>query len=121
MLRMFHKKYRKPIIITENGICTEDDRQRIQSIKDYLTVCHTAIQSGVDVRGYIHWSTWDNFEWHLGRKYRFGLVRVDFNTMSRNMTEAGRSAKRFLKLTGRNSFFIRFIIFIPLDRLFIYF
>lgn len=43
----------------------------------------------MDLRGYIHWSTWDNFEWHLGPTYRFGLVRVNLDTMQRSMTEAG--------------------------------
>ncbi len=89
VLRRFWKKHKKPIIITENGICTDDDQQRIQAIRDYLKVCHSAIQDDVDLRGYIHWSTWDNFEWHLGPTYRFGLVRVNFDTMERSMTEAG--------------------------------
>ena len=89
VLRHFHQKYGKPILITENGICTDDSRQRIQALRDYLQVCHQAIQEGIDLRGYMHWSTWDNFEWHLGPTYRFGLVRVDFKTMERSMTEAG--------------------------------
>ena len=89
VLRRFHKKYGKPILITENGICTDDSGQRIQALRDYLRVCHQAIQEGVDLRGYIHWSTWDNFEWHLGPTYRFGLVRVNFDTMERSITEAG--------------------------------
>lgn len=100
VLRRFWKKYKKPIIITENGCCTDDAQQRIQAIKDYLGVCHTAIQDGVDLRGYIHWSTWDNFEWHLGPNYRFGLVRVDFDTMDRSMTEAGLF---YEKITQQNS------------------
>lgn len=89
VLRRFHKKYAKPIIITENGICTDDQQQRIQALRDYLSVCHKCIAEGVDLRGYIHWSTWDNFEWHLGPTFRFGLVRVDFDTMNRTMTDAG--------------------------------
>lgn len=89
ILRSFSKKYSKPIIITENGICTDHVQQRIRALKDYLKVCHSAIQDGVNLQGYIHWSTWDNFEWHLGPTYRFGLVRVDFDTMDRTMTDAG--------------------------------
>lgn len=88
-LRHFWKKYNKPLIVTENGICTDDPQQRIRAIRDYLQVCHQAIADGVDLHGYIHWSTWDNFEWHLGPSYRFGLVRVNFATMERNMTEVG--------------------------------
>lgn len=89
VLRRFWKKYRKPLIITENGICTDDDKVRTQAIQDYLKECHKALSDGVDLRGYIHWSTWDNFEWHLGPTYRFGLVRVDFDNMNRSMTKAG--------------------------------
>lgn len=89
MLRRFWKKYRKPLIITENGICTDNAQQRISALRDYLGVCSRAIADGVDLRGYIHWCAWDNFEWHLGPTYRFGLVRVHFETMDRTMTEAG--------------------------------
>lgn len=89
ILRRFHKLYKKPIIITENGICTDDAQRRINCLKDYLKICHEAIQDGIDLRGYTHWSTWDNFEWHLGPTYRFGLVHIDLETMERTMTEAG--------------------------------
>jgi beta-glucosidase len=87
MLRRFHKKYGKPIIITENGICTDDDAERIEAIKDYLTVIHEAIRDGVNVLGYIHWSIFDNFEWDLGITYRFGLLKVDLETKNRLNTE----------------------------------
>lgn len=88
-LRRFHNWYGKPMVITENGICTDDSDRRIDSIKDYLTFCHQLIQEGIDLKGYVHWSTWDNFEWAIGPTYRFGLIRVDFETMERTMTKAG--------------------------------
>ena len=100
VLRRFWKKYRKPIIITENGICTDDPAQRIQALKDYLRVCHQAIQQGVDLLGYIHWSAWDNFEWHLGRTYRFGLVRVNFDNMERTMSNAGLFYEKIVQQNG---------------------
>jgi beta-glucosidase len=100
MLRRFSKKYKKPIIITENGICSDDPAQRIQSLRDYLQVCHTAIQDDVDLQGYIHWSTWDNFEWHLGPTYRFGLVRVDFDTMERTFTPAAEFYSQIVQDRG---------------------
>ena len=89
IMRSFYKKYQKPIIITENGICTDDPEVRIASIKDYLQICHQLIEEGIPLLGYIHWSTWDNFEWDLGPTYRFGLVRVDMESMERQMTPAG--------------------------------
>ncbi|MBC7775691.1 MAG: family 1 glycosylhydrolase [Phycisphaerae bacterium] len=100
VLQRFHKKYGKPIIITEHGICTDDAQQRIAGIRDYLEVCHKAIQDGVDLQGYIHWSTWDNFEWHLGPSFRFGLVRVNFETMDREMTAAGEFYDKVVRENG---------------------
>lgn len=87
ILRRFHRKYNKPIIITENGVCTEDDAVRIQAIKGYLEVIHEVIRDNVPVIGYIHWTTFDNFEWNLGPTYRFGLLRLDFTTKDRLNTE----------------------------------
>ncbi|MCB9306791.1 MAG: family 1 glycosylhydrolase [Lewinellaceae bacterium] len=100
VLRRFHKKYGKPVIITENGICTDNPNQRIQAIKDYLGICMQAIHEGVRIKGYIHWSTWDNFEWHLGPTYRFGLVRVNFDNMSREMTPAGLFYEKIARENG---------------------
>jgi beta-glucosidase len=79
----YWQKYRKPIIITENGFCTSDDSKRSKSISDYMKVIHAALQNQIDVRGYYHWSTWDNFEWTLGPTYRFGLYETDAHTMER--------------------------------------
>jgi beta-glucosidase len=100
VMRRFHKKYGKPIIITENGICTDDSQQRIEAIKDYLKVCHEAIQEGIDLQGYIHWSTWDNFEWHLGPTFRFGLARVNLDTMDREVTLAGEFYEQVVRENG---------------------
>lgn len=100
ILRRFHRKYRKPIIVTENGVCTDDAEFRKQAIRQYLHICYQSIQDGVDLLGYIHWSTWDNFEWHLGPTYRFGLVRVNFETMERTMTEAGLFYEKITQENG---------------------
>ena len=75
--------YRKPIIITENGVCDESDFLRLQAIQDYAGILHRAINDGIDIRGYYFWSTWDNFEWHLGPSMRFGLYECDPKTMKR--------------------------------------
>jgi beta-glucosidase len=83
-LDRYWQQYRKPIIITENGICTPDDNKRIQAIRDYLSVVHRALDKGIDVRGYFHWSTWDNFEWSLGPSYQFGLYACDPHTKARS-------------------------------------
>lgn len=82
MLR-YWQLYRKPIIITENGICTNDDQKRMRAIREYMTIISNTIKEGVDVRGYYYWSPWDNFEWHLGPTYRFGLYECDIHTKNR--------------------------------------
>jgi beta-glucosidase len=71
-----------PIIVTENGIATSDDERRIAYTTTALTHLHDALRDGADVRGYVHWSLLDNFEW--GRwEPTFGLVAVDRETFSR--------------------------------------
>lgn len=100
MLRRFHKWYKKPLVVIENGICTDDPQVRIQSIKDYLQVIDGVMDEGIPVLGYIHWSTFDNFEWHLGLSYRFGLVAVHPDTKDRTMTPAGEFYADLTK-TGR--------------------
>ena len=76
-------KYKKPIIITESGVADETDLLRLQAIQDYAYIVHKAIQDGIDVRGYYFWSTWDNYEWHLGPSVRFGLYECDYASMKR--------------------------------------
>jgi beta-glucosidase len=82
-LDRYWKKYKKPIIITENGVCDESDILRQQAIIDYATIIHKAIEDGIDIRGHYWWSTWDNFEWHLGPTKRFGLYSCDLVTKER--------------------------------------
>lgn len=94
------KKTKKPIIITESGVCTHDAKFRIESIKEYLGWVHKAQQDGIPIQGYFHWSTMDNHEWNIGQYYRFGLVSVDFATGKRTMTEAGT----FLGEVSKNNF-----------------
>lgn len=81
----YWKQYKKPIIITENGVCTKDDTLRVKAIHDYLQIVHDLLQEGVDIKGYYYWSTWDNFEWALGPTYQFGLYGCDPVTKERIM------------------------------------
>lgn len=72
-----------PILVTENGIATQDDARRIAYTSEALQHLEQAIGDGVDVRGYLHWSLLDNFEWgHWGPT--FGLVAVDRTTFVRS-------------------------------------
>jgi beta-glucosidase len=72
-----------PVIVTENGIGTEDDTRRIEYTRRALEGVLRAIKDGVDVRGYIHWSMLDNYEWLEGYRPKFGLVDVDRTTQKR--------------------------------------
>lgn len=82
-IERYWNRFKKPIVITENGICTGDDMKRIIAINDYLGYVHQAISKGIPVQGYFHWSTWDNFEWSLGPSYKFGLASCDVKTKRR--------------------------------------
>ncbi|MFF3915523.1 GH1 family beta-glucosidase [Streptomyces sp. NPDC001852] len=74
-----------PIVITENGCSYDglDDRDRIAYLDAHIRALHTAMEAGVDVRGYFVWSLMDNFEWAEGYARRFGLVHVDYATLRR--------------------------------------
>jgi beta-glucosidase len=70
-------QFGKPVVITENGISDADDDQRPGYIVAHLRQAHRAIADGVDLRGYMHWSLLDNFEWAEGYDQRFGLATRD--------------------------------------------
>ena len=72
-----------PLLVTENGIGTTDDDQRIEYVRQALSGVLHALDDGVDVRGYTYWSLLDNFEWAMGYKRRFGLFSVDRDTFER--------------------------------------
>lgn len=87
-------KYGVPVIITENGICTQDDGQRWEYIKSHLHQIHRAMQEGVPVKGYLYWSLMDNFEWDKGFGPRFGLIDIDYATHRRTIRESARKFGR---------------------------
>jgi len=74
-----------PIIITENGIGTVDDEQRIRYLGEALDGVRELLSDGVDVRGYFQWSLLDNFEWNYGYRAEFGIVSVDRTTFARTL------------------------------------
>ena len=79
-----------PLLVTESGIGTTDDAQRVDYVRLALSGVLDAIDEGVDVRGYTYWSLLDNFEWAFGYRPRFGLVSVDRTTFARTpKTERG--------------------------------
>ena len=86
-----------PLMITENGAAFADvvadgvidDTERIDYLRRHLTAVHRALERGVDLRGYLVWSLLDNFEWAWGFTKRFGIVRVDYDTLERTVKNSG--------------------------------
>ncbi len=77
------KQYAKPVVVTENGIADARDVNRARFLTEHLYQLGWAIQRGVDVRGYFHWSLVDNFEWANGYCPKFGFASVDKATGAR--------------------------------------
>ena len=69
--------------MTENGIGTEDDAQRVSYLETALASVLDCLDDGIDVRGYTYWSLLDNFEWAFGYVPKFGLIACDRTTFER--------------------------------------
>jgi beta-glucosidase len=87
------------LYVTENGAAYDDvpdengfvqDDERLQFFDVHLRAAHEAIQRGVDLRGYFAWSLMDNYEWAWGYHKRFGIVRVDYDTLQRTPKASAR-------------------------------
>ena len=91
----------KPVLVTEHGFADAADRVRPRALVESLLHLGGAIESGVDVIGYLHWSLIDNFEWAEGYRGRFGLYRVDFDDPARARTPT-RSARVFATIAREN-------------------
>jgi len=79
----YFSRFGLPLFITENGIATEDESLRREFLLKHLQSLAEALDEGVNVIGYLYWSLFDNFEWALGTKPRFGLAAVDYTTQQR--------------------------------------
>ncbi len=79
-----------PLYVTENGMALKpgddvtDDEPRVTFIADHLRAARSAMDHGVNLRGFFYWSLLDNYEWAFGYGPRFGLVHVDYETMTRS-------------------------------------
>ena len=87
-----------PIYVTENGIATDDDNLRTLFTQRYLYALSEAIEDGYDVRGYIHWSLMDNYEWGSYDKH-YGIYAVDFKTQKRTIKPGARYFVDLVKYT----------------------
>ncbi len=87
MMRAAWARYELPVYITEAGIADEQGLMRETLIRAHVEAIQRARAEGIPVRGYFHWTLMDNFEWDKGYRPRFGLHRVDRETLER--TRAG--------------------------------
>jgi beta-glucosidase len=106
MLVKIHTDYDlPPIYITENGAAYQDeispdgkvhDPRRLDYLRQHFIQARLAMQDGVDIRGYFVWSLLDNFEWGHGYTKRFGIVRVDYDTLQRTIKDSGKWYSRVI-------------------------
>lgn len=109
--RFLYERYKKPVVITENGLSLTDwvhldgkvhDPGRIDFTRRYLLGLEQAIADGADIAGYFHWSLMDNFEWAESFKERFGLIHVDFQTLKRTIKESAWWYRDVIRSNGAN-------------------
>ncbi|HEY8059776.1 MAG TPA: family 1 glycosylhydrolase [Acidimicrobiales bacterium] len=89
-VRMAAEHARVPVLVTENGMATDDDEARIAYTRGALEGLARCVEDGLDVRGYLHWTFLDNFEWTAGFAKTFGLVAFDRETFERTVKPSAR-------------------------------
>ena len=87
-------RYGRPLLVTENGIATEDEALRRDFVLQHLAALGEALENGIDVIGYLYWSLIDNFEWAHGTTPRFGLAGVDYATQERTLRPVAKDFER---------------------------
>ena len=100
LLTTLHQRHQfKQYFITENGAAMPDtadasdnvdDQDRIDYLHNHLQQVHQAMSDGVPIKGYFAWSLFDNFEWAFGYSKRFGIVRVNYDTLERTPKTSAR-------------------------------
>ncbi len=107
----YYERYKLPIIMLESGICDSEfpgidgkihDASRVNQMQLYLCELRKAIDAGVDIRGYFHWSIIDDFEWKAGFTQRYGLVHVDHKTQKRTPKDSYYSYREIIRQNGAN-------------------
>ncbi|MCL5016014.1 MAG: glycoside hydrolase family 1 protein [Patescibacteria group bacterium] len=91
------RRYNLPVYITENGLADAKDSNREWFITETLKNVSRAIANGIDVRGYLHWSLMDNFEWAYGFWPRFGLLEINYKTLKRKIRSSALAYKKIIQ------------------------
>jgi beta-glucosidase len=100
VLRDTWARYHKPIYVTEHGVADRTDQWRRRVIVGHLAEMALAERGGVDVRGYLHWSSMDNFEWSEGYSMAFGLIEIDFATQERKPRPSAALYSEIIRRNG---------------------
>ena len=98
MIRRVWERYELPIIVTENGVSDATGRLRADFLRGHAYAVARAIEDGIPVQGYFHWSLLDNYEWAEGFGPRFGLYTVDFETYARTANPGAAEFARLARL-----------------------
>jgi beta-glucosidase len=67
----------RPLLICEHGVGTDDDAWRCDVLRESIAHVEAALDDGVDVRGFFHWTGVDNYEWNRGFDVQFGCFTRD--------------------------------------------
>jgi beta-glucosidase len=86
-----------PVFVTEHGLATDDDTRRAAFLEPSLAGLREAIDDGVPVLGYLHWTLLDNFEWIFGYGLKLGLVEVDRETFARTPKPSAAEYARLVR------------------------
>lgn len=97
VLRTVYKRYGKPIVITENGIGTQSEQKKIRYFRDHVNQMLRAMNSGVDVRGYMPWTLIDNYEWAEGFGANFGFTHLSQDGKKLIIEPSGKWFRNFVK------------------------
>lgn len=97
VLTTVHKRYGKPMVVTENGLGTQSEQKRIRYLREHIAQMRRAMADGVDVRGYFPWTLVDNYEWKEGWHGQFGLFSFDKKTKARNLEPTGKWFSAYIK------------------------
>ena len=88
VIRRVHEAFKGEILVTENGIATDDDSRRVEFIRRAFDGVKECIEDDIPVKAYMYWSLLDNFEWQSGYSMRFGLIGVDRETKERKVKDS---------------------------------
>jgi beta-glucosidase len=91
------RRYKKPILITENGVADRHDQYRAWWLDETFAAMQRSINKGAKLIGYLHWSLLDNFEWSSGWWPQFGLISVDRKTMKRTIRKSAFHYKSLIE------------------------